>query len=44
MFTDGQKRILNNLQSGSVVSIINIKAVGPKGDIRELNDLVIKIK
>ena len=44
MFTDGQKRILSNLQSGSVVSIINIKAVGPKGDPRELNDLVIKIK
>ncbi len=44
MFTDGQKRILTNLQSGSVVSIINIKAVGPKGDVRDLNDLVIKIK
>ncbi len=44
MFTDGQKRILSNLTSGSVVSIINIKAVGPKGDSRELNDLVIKIK
>lgn len=44
MFTEGQKRILNSLQSGSVVSIINIKAVGPKGDPRELNDLVIKIK
>lgn len=44
MFTEGQKRILNNLQSGSVVSIINIKAVGPKGDVRDLNDLVIKIK
>jgi len=44
MFTDGQKRILSNLQAGSVVSIINIKAVGPKGDPRELNDLVIKIK
>ncbi|HCT29558.1 MAG TPA: hypothetical protein DIW31_02220 [Bacteroidales bacterium] len=43
-FTEGQKRILNNLQSGSVVSIINIKAVGPKGDVRDLNDLVIKIK
>ena len=43
-FTEGQKRILNNVQSGSVVSIINIKAVGPKGDPRELNDLVIKIK
>ncbi|RPH33865.1 MAG: gliding motility protein GldM [Bacteroidales bacterium] len=43
-FTEGQKRILNSLQSGSVVNIINIKAVGPKGDVRELNDLVIKIK
>jgi len=44
MFTEAQKRILNNLRSGNVVSIINIKAVGPKGDPRELNDLVIKIK
>ncbi len=43
-FTDGQKRILNNLQTGNVVSIINIKAVGPGGDSRDLNDLVIKIK
>ena len=44
LFTDDQKRILTNLQSGSVVNIINIKAVGPGGDVRELNDLVIKIK
>jgi gliding motility-associated protein GldM len=44
LFTDGQKRILNSLQSGSVVNIINIKAVGPGGDVRELNDLVIRIK
>lgn len=44
LFTDGQKRILSNLQSGSVVNIINIKAVGPGGDVRELNDLVIRIK
>ena len=44
LFTDGQKRILNNLRSGNVVNIINVKAVGPSGDIRDLNDLVIKIK
>ncbi|NVO08456.1 MAG: gliding motility protein GldM [Bacteroidales bacterium] len=44
LFTEGQKRILTNLQSGSVVNIINIKAVGPGGDQRDLNDLVIKIK
>ena len=43
-FTEGQKKILNNLRSGSVVNIINIKAAGPKGDLRDLNDLVIKIK
>ena len=43
-FTEDQKRILNNLQSGNVISIINIKAVGPGGDVRDLNDLVIKIK
>ena len=44
LFTDGQKRILTNLRPGSVVNIINIKAVGPGGDARDLNDLVIKIK
>ncbi|NOU17039.1 MAG: gliding motility protein GldM [Bacteroidales bacterium] len=43
-FTEDQKRILSNLQSGNVISIINIKAVGPGGDVRDLNDLVIKIK
>lgn len=43
-FTDAQKRIVNNLKAGNVVNIINVKAVGPSGDVRELNDLVIKIK
>ena len=43
-FTAAQKAIINGLKSGNVVNIINVKAVGPGGDIRELNDLVIKIK
>jgi gliding motility-associated protein GldM len=44
LFTDAQKRILNTLRSGNVVSIINVKAQGPSGQIMDLNDLVIKIK
>lgn len=40
---EAQKRILNNLPLGNVVSI-NIKAVGPREILRNFNDLVIKIK
>ncbi|MHC1703519.1 MAG: gliding motility protein GldM [Tenuifilaceae bacterium] len=43
-FTDAQKRIINNLKSGNQVAITNVKAIGPGGDERILNDLVIKIK
>lgn len=43
-FTEGQKRIINNLRSGQVLNITNVKAVGPDGASRDLNDLVFKIQ
>jgi gliding motility-associated protein GldM len=43
-FTDAQKRIINTLKPGSQVMITDVKAIGPGGDERTLNDLVIKIK
>ncbi len=43
MLTDDQKRLIGSLRSGQVVSFTNIKAVGPDGSIRELNDLVFRI-
>lgn len=43
-FTNDQKKIIQKLRPGSQVAITNIKAVGPSGDVVELNDLVIKIR
>lgn len=43
-FTDEQKRIIGSLRSGNQVAITEVKAVGPSGDIVDLNDLVIKIR
>ncbi len=44
LFTEDQKRLIGNLRSGNMVTIIDIEAVGPGGDVKVLNDLVIKIK
>lgn len=43
-FTDDQKRIVNNLRPGNQIAVTDIKAVGPSGDVIELNDLVLKIR
>ncbi len=43
-FTDEQKRIIGSLRTGNQVAITDVKAVGPSGDVVELNDLVIKIR
>ncbi|HPW25528.1 MAG TPA: gliding motility protein GldM [Tenuifilaceae bacterium] len=43
-FTDEQKRIVSNLRSGSQLAITDIKAVGPSGDVIDLNDMVLKIR
>lgn len=43
-FTEGQKKIINNLRAGSQIAMTNIKAVGPSGNVVDLNDIVLKIK
>ncbi len=43
-FTDEQKRIINSLRSGNQVALTDVKAVGPSGDVVDLNDLVLKIR
>ncbi len=44
LITEDQKRIFDQLRSGQSVSITDIKAVGPDGSTRDLNDIVIKIR
>lgn len=44
LFTEAQKRIINTLRSGNQVTITDITAVGPGGDVVPLYDLVLKIK
>ncbi len=43
-FTDDQKRIISSLRTGNQVAITDVKAVGPSGDVVDLNDLVLKIR
>lgn len=43
-FTEGQKKIINNLRSNSQIAITNIKAIGPSGNVVDLNDIVLKVK
>ncbi|HOK87189.1 MAG TPA: GldM family protein, partial [Tenuifilum sp.] len=42
--TDEQKIMIRSLSSGTQVAITEIKAVGPSGDVVDLNDLVLKIR
>jgi len=42
--TDTQKNIIRNAQKGSRVLFTGIKAVGPDGKSRDLNDIVFKIQ
>lgn len=44
LFTDEQRRLINNLRAGQVVNITDIKAVGPDGSSMDLNDLVLRIQ
>lgn len=44
LITDEQRRLFENLRSGSNVIITDIKAVGPTGNVRDLNDIVYKIR
>ncbi|MDI3525902.1 MAG: hypothetical protein PWR03_85 [Tenuifilum sp.] len=43
-FTEEQKRIIRSLRPGSQVVLTDVKAVGPSGDVVDLNDLVLKIR
>lgn len=42
-FTEGQKKIINNLRSHSQIALTNIKASGPGGKVVDLNDIVLKV-
>ena len=44
MITDQQRRLLDNLRSGQTVNFVDIKAVGPDGKVRPLNDIVYRIR
>jgi gliding motility-associated protein GldM len=44
VITDEQRRLFDGLRSGQTVNIIDVKAVGPDGRTRELNDIVYRIR
>ncbi|MDY0253497.1 MAG: gliding motility protein GldM [Tenuifilaceae bacterium] len=44
LINDEQRRIFESLRSGQTVNIIDVKAVGPDGRVRELNDIVYRIR
>jgi gliding motility-associated protein GldM len=44
LITDEQRRILEGLRGGSTVIVTDIQAVGPTGNVRELGDIVYKIR
>lgn len=42
-FTNAQKDIIRTLTSGKNLTVTDVKAVGPGGDVRVLNSIVLKI-
>jgi gliding motility-associated protein GldM len=44
LITDEQRRIIESLRGGQTVNIIDVKAVGPDGRVRDLNDIVYRIR
>jgi gliding motility-associated protein GldM len=44
IITQEQQRIFDRLTRGQSVNIIDVKAVGPDGRVRELNDIVYRIR
>lgn len=44
VINDNQRRLIEGLRSGQTVNIIDVKAVGPDGRTRELNDIVYRIR
>jgi gliding motility-associated protein GldM len=44
VITEDQRRLFDGLRAGQTVNIIDIKAVGPDGRTRELQDIVYRIR
>ena len=44
IINDQQRRLLDGLRSGQSVNFVDIKAVGPDGRVRDLNDIVYRIR
>ncbi len=44
LINDEQRRLIDGLRSGQTVNIIDVKAVGPDGRTRDLNDIVYRIR
>lgn len=44
LINDDQRRLFDGLRSGQTVNIIDVKAVGPDGRTRDLNDIVYRIR
>jgi gliding motility-associated protein GldM len=44
LINDDQRRLFDGLRSGQTVNIIDVKAVGPDGRSRNLNDIVYRIR
>ena len=42
-FTEEQKNIIRGLSSGKNFTVTDVKAIGPGGDVRILNSIVLKI-
>lgn len=44
LITDEQRQLIDRLRSGQTVNIIDVTAVGPDGRVRNLNDIVYRIR
>ena len=43
-FTAAQKNIFRNMRSGQIISISQVKAIGPDGKVRTLNPINIRVR
>jgi gliding motility-associated protein GldM len=43
-FTDKQKAIFRSMRSGQIISISQVKAIGPDGKVRSLNPINIRVR
>lgn len=44
LINDQQRRLFEGLRSGQTVNLVDVKAVGPDGRVRSLNDIVYRIR